>query len=193
VQKADGADLALRFYQLVAIDGPMPAGGTNRVEIAVCSIPALLAMKGHALRGRYKQKDAYDIYYCIRNYPGGIGALAEDCRPILAILAAKRLPLHRREVRHRGDMGRPVCGASLRIPRSSAIAPRSNGSKMPSVRLTNGCERWAEMKIGELDVVVGERVTPFSFAEGVSPALKNPNTCCLMLFCREIFSSAPDW
>jgi hypothetical protein len=26
----------------------MPAGGINRVEIAVCSIPALLAMKGHA-------------------------------------------------------------------------------------------------------------------------------------------------
>jgi len=33
--------------------------------------------------GRYKQKDAYDIYYCIRNYPGGIGELAEACRPIL--------------------------------------------------------------------------------------------------------------
>ena len=51
VQRADGADLALRFYQLVAITGPMPAGGTNRVEIAVCSIPALLAMKGHAIEG----------------------------------------------------------------------------------------------------------------------------------------------
>jgi len=83
VQKADGADLALHFYQLVAIDGPMPEGGTNRVEIAVCSIPALLAMKGHALNGRHKQKDAYDIYYCIRNYPDGIAALAEACRPIL--------------------------------------------------------------------------------------------------------------
>ena len=58
VQKADGADLAMRFYQMVAIDGPMPAGGPNRVEVAVCSIPALLAMKGHALEGRYKQKDA---------------------------------------------------------------------------------------------------------------------------------------
>lgn len=83
VQRADGADLALRFYQFVAISGPMPAGGTNRVEIAVCSIPALLAMKGHALAGRYKQKDAYDIYYCIRNYPGGPEALAEACRPLL--------------------------------------------------------------------------------------------------------------
>lgn len=83
VQRADGADLAMRFYQLVAIEGPMPAGGTNRVEIAVCSIPALLAMKGHAVEGRYKQKDAYDIYYCVRNYPGGPEALAEACRPLL--------------------------------------------------------------------------------------------------------------
>ena len=83
VQRADGADLALRFYQLVAIAGPMPEGGTNRVEVAVCSIPALLAMKGHAVQGRYKQKDAYDIYYCIRNYPGGLEALAEACRPLL--------------------------------------------------------------------------------------------------------------
>ena len=83
VQRADGADLAMRFYQLVAISAPMPAGGTNRVEIAVCSIPALLAMKGHAVEGRYKQKDAYDIYYCVRNYPGGTEALAEACRPLL--------------------------------------------------------------------------------------------------------------
>lgn len=85
VQRADGADLATRFYQMVAIEGPMPTGGTNRVEIAVCSIPALLAMKGYALVGRHKQKDAYDIYYCIRNYPGGIETLAQACKPILEL------------------------------------------------------------------------------------------------------------
>ena len=83
VQRADGADLAMQFYRMVAVRGTMPKGGTNQVAIAVCSIPALLAMKGHALNGRYKQKDAYDIYYCIRNYPTGIEALAEDCRPLL--------------------------------------------------------------------------------------------------------------
>lgn len=83
VQRASGADLALRFYELVAISGAMPNGGTNKVEIAVCSIPALLAMKGHAINGRYKQKDAYDIYFCIRNYPGGTEVLAEACRPLL--------------------------------------------------------------------------------------------------------------
>jgi Nucleotidyl transferase AbiEii toxin, Type IV TA system len=83
VQKADGADLALRFHQFVAVDAMMPNGGHNRVELAVCSIPALLAMKGHALNGRLKQKDAYDVYYCIRNYPGGIDALVADCNPLL--------------------------------------------------------------------------------------------------------------
>lgn len=85
VQRADGADLALRFYQLVAIDGPMPDGGQNRVEIAVASIPALLAMKGFAIHGRHKQKDAYDIYYCVRNFEGGAAVLAEACLPLLAV------------------------------------------------------------------------------------------------------------
>jgi hypothetical protein len=83
VQRADGADLAVRFNQMVAITGPMPAGGTNRVEVSVCSIPALLAMKGHAIERRYKQKDAYDIYYSVRNYPSGPEGLAEACRPLL--------------------------------------------------------------------------------------------------------------
>nr|WP_294521407.1 nucleotidyl transferase AbiEii/AbiGii toxin family protein [uncultured Rhodopila sp.] len=84
VQRASGADLALRFYQLVAVEGSMPGGGKNRVEIAVASIPALLAMKGFAVNNRDKNKDAYDIYYCVRNYQDGIEALAEACRPLLA-------------------------------------------------------------------------------------------------------------
>lgn len=79
VQRADGADLALKFYEMVAISGAMPEGGKNTVEIAVCSIPALLAMKGYALNGRHKQKDSYDIYYCVRNYEDGPEALAQEC------------------------------------------------------------------------------------------------------------------
>ncbi|VAW81438.1 hypothetical protein MNBD_GAMMA14-158 [hydrothermal vent metagenome] len=34
--------------------------------------------------GRDKQKDAYDIWFCIRNYEGGMDALAEACKPLLA-------------------------------------------------------------------------------------------------------------
>lgn len=83
VQKADGADLGIAYQEIIEVSGPMPTGGTNRVRIAVCSIPAFLAMKGHALDGRKKEKDAYDVYYAIRNYPGGAAAIAEACRPLL--------------------------------------------------------------------------------------------------------------
>jgi hypothetical protein len=90
VQRADGTDLALRFHEMVALDGSMPAGGKNRVEIAIASIPALLAMKGYAIEQRHKQKDAYDIYYCVRNYPGGSEALAAACNPILQLPGGKQ-------------------------------------------------------------------------------------------------------
>ena len=83
VIRASGADLAVKYFEMVALAGNMPNGGTNKVEIAVCSIPAFLAMKGHAMQGRYKQKDAYDIYYSVRNYPDGIDVLAEKCAEIL--------------------------------------------------------------------------------------------------------------
>jgi hypothetical protein len=83
VQKAYGADLALRYFETVNLEGLMPRGGHNQVELAVASVPALLAMKGYALNGRLKEKDAYDIYYCIRNYRGGPKALAIDCLPLL--------------------------------------------------------------------------------------------------------------
>jgi hypothetical protein len=66
----------------------MPGGGTNRVMIAVASIPALLAMKGYALDGRNKPKDAYDIYFSIRNFPGGMDALVDACKPLLDVKSA---------------------------------------------------------------------------------------------------------
>ncbi|MDE0346890.1 MAG: hypothetical protein OXI66_14105 [Boseongicola sp.] len=88
VQRADGADLALRFYQMVAIEGHMPDGDRNRVSIAVASIPALLAMKGYAVANRLKRKDAYDIYYSVRNFPDGIDALVDATLPLLDVESA---------------------------------------------------------------------------------------------------------
>ena len=89
VQRADGAELALNFYQMVAIDGGMPHGGRNLVSIAVASIPALLAMKGYAIAQRQKPKDAYDIYYCVLNYPGGVDGLVADTLPLLEVDVAR--------------------------------------------------------------------------------------------------------
>ncbi len=89
VQRADGVNLALQFSETVPLDGKMPDGGRNRVSIAVASIPALLAMKGYAIAGRKKQKDAYDIYYCVRNFPGGLDALVAATLPLLDIETAR--------------------------------------------------------------------------------------------------------
>ncbi len=94
VQRADGADLALRSHKFVAIDGDMPGGGSNRVQIAVASIPALLAMKGYAIANRLKQKDAYDIYYSIRNFPGGIEALVSETKSLIRFKSARTGYLH---------------------------------------------------------------------------------------------------
>ncbi len=88
VQRADGAGLALNFNQMVAIEGDMPDGGVNLVRIAVASIPGLLAMKGYAIAQRQKPKDAYDIYYSIRNFPDGIDALVEATRLLLDMKSA---------------------------------------------------------------------------------------------------------
>lgn len=41
-------------------------------------------MKGFALNNRLKSKDAYDIYFCIRNYEGGVSALAAACQPLIS-------------------------------------------------------------------------------------------------------------
>jgi hypothetical protein len=124
VQRADGADLALHFYQLVAVEGAMPNGGTNRVNIAVCSIPALLAMKGHALQGRYKQKDAYDIYYCIRNYPDGIEGLVAACAELLGEASAVAGYRYIAEKFDKLDGHGPTCVRRF-VEETSALGERS--------------------------------------------------------------------
>lgn len=83
VQEADGGDIALRNSLKLVIAGTMPDGRKNKVNMLVASIPALLVMKGYALVQRDKKKDAYDIYFCIRNYKGGIDALAVECATLL--------------------------------------------------------------------------------------------------------------
>lgn len=153
VQRADGADLATRFYQMTAISGPMPNGGTNTVEVAVCSIPALLAMKGHALNGRLKQKDAYDVYFCIRNFPGGIAELAAACRPLLDSQRRDRVPLHRGEIRRAGRL-RPDFRETLRSGYAHTRRPLAGTMAARCIR-TGGCvaqsARFANVAVAALE------------------------------------------
>lgn len=68
-----GAEVALLDPDTVLIPG------TNR-EVRIANIAAFFAMKSLALEQREeskKPKDAYDIIYCLRNYPGGDDAIVD--------------------------------------------------------------------------------------------------------------------
>ncbi len=78
---ADAGEFALLNSELMTMEGRMPDGRENRIEILVTSIESFLVMKSFALTNRDKPKDAYDIYFCLLNFPGGVSGLAERIRP----------------------------------------------------------------------------------------------------------------
>ncbi len=83
-RKARGCDLAFEMVREIYVEGEIPGGGVDRVTVRIASIVPFLVMKGMALDDRLKEKDAWDIYYCLLAYPGGIDALVEEFRPHLS-------------------------------------------------------------------------------------------------------------
>ena len=83
-RKARGVDLAFEMPLKVSIRGTLPGGGEDMAEINVASIAPFLVMKSMALKSRLKEKDAWDIYYCVQHYPGGVEKLGQEFLPILS-------------------------------------------------------------------------------------------------------------
>jgi len=106
LRKARGCDLVFDDPESIRIEGELPDGAKDSVVIQVASIGAFLCMKGHALDGRLKPKDAWDIVYCIREYPGGMDALVEKLRPVahhgLMREALEKIARHFASPEHRG-------------------------------------------------------------------------------------------
>lgn len=67
----------------VSVNGEFSDGRKERVEIRIASLTLFLALKGKAFSDRLKTKDAWDIYYCLQNYPGSLEALAKEISPNL--------------------------------------------------------------------------------------------------------------
>jgi hypothetical protein len=80
VWKARGVDLAFAYQQTVAVEGDLPDGGHNAVSARLPTVAAFVCIKAITLGERMKTKDAYDIYFCVDNYPGGPRALATEFR-----------------------------------------------------------------------------------------------------------------
>lgn len=76
-QKARGCDLAFSEFITVEVEAKIPDGSINREKINIAGAVPFLVMKGMALADRLKEKDAYDIGYLVKEYPGGPPALAD--------------------------------------------------------------------------------------------------------------------
>jgi len=80
-RKARGCDLVFDHFRPLKVSANMPDGARNEVNIKIAGIIPFLVMKGMALWERYKEKDAYDIYFTLLHYPGGIDELVKTFRP----------------------------------------------------------------------------------------------------------------
>src|SRR5262249_17289646 len=59
-----------------------PGGGLDEAVVHLTDLPLSIVMKGFAL-SRNEAKDAYDIYYMTKYYPGGIEELVQCFQPYL--------------------------------------------------------------------------------------------------------------
>ncbi len=71
-----GLELAIEHHVIVAFQGKMPAGATAQRDIRVCGVGPFIVLKSLAMDGRSAPKDAYDIFYVLENFPGGVDVIA---------------------------------------------------------------------------------------------------------------------
>lgn len=78
----------------ITLEGVMISGAPNTVQLRVASLADFILMKAHAVDGRDKPKDVYDICYCLDEFPNAIDAVAKDWRSKLsAPLVAKAMEI----------------------------------------------------------------------------------------------------
>lgn len=76
--KATGGNYAFEFPpQQVKVEAKRPDGAWDVARVNVVAVVPYLIMKANAL-GRGKAKDAYDIYFLMKHYRGGVKALATE-------------------------------------------------------------------------------------------------------------------
>ena len=82
-RKVRGCDLAFNNPIELMIEGNLPGGAKDSVVLKVASIVSFLIMKAIVLDDRLKEKDAYDIYYCFKQYSDKLDDLVAEFEPQL--------------------------------------------------------------------------------------------------------------
>jgi len=78
-----GLHLAFQDRRRISLVGRTILGEKASREIWVCGPGAFVVLKALAFGTRGENKDAYDLYYVIRNYGSGVDDLLEHLNPIL--------------------------------------------------------------------------------------------------------------
>lgn len=80
--KATGGNFAFEFpAQKISVEAERPDGAIDVANVSVVAVVPYLIMKTAAM-GRGKAKDAYDIYFIIKHYIGGVRELAKEFEPV---------------------------------------------------------------------------------------------------------------
>ena len=80
--KATGGNFVFEFPpQKISVTAERPDGALDFANVNVVAVVPYIIMKTAAM-GRGKAKDAYDIYFIIKHYIGGVRALAKEFEPV---------------------------------------------------------------------------------------------------------------
>lgn len=85
---APGLHLAFRDRRRVPLSGQTIMGENAARDVWVCGPGAYVVLKALAFDSRGENKDAYDLFYVVRNFGSGIEDIAECLRPLLEDPAA---------------------------------------------------------------------------------------------------------
>jgi len=80
---APGLHLAFKNNRVVRLSGKTIAGETAQRDICVCGAGAFVVLKALAFHIRGENKDAYDLFYLLRNYGRGVSDVVAELRPLL--------------------------------------------------------------------------------------------------------------
>lgn len=81
---APGLHLAFQDRRRVTLSGRTIMGERATRDVWVCGPGAYVILKALAFRLRGENKDAYDLYYLVRNYGAGLGDVFSHMKPLLA-------------------------------------------------------------------------------------------------------------
>jgi len=94
---APGLHLSFRDRERVTLEGKTIKGEQAKRDVWVSGPGAYVILKSIAFRLRGENKDAYDLYYLVRNFGTGVDEVASRLKPLLGDALAKQAINYLRE------------------------------------------------------------------------------------------------